>query len=195
MKLRREVPLYLIIGKSTELVRRIRRFTAAKKKCIVLKHISDKQRNQVDDVTTHDLQTFKAVTYSTLTDFINHENLYHVDVIGIDEGQWFKDVVWLSEILANCGKIVIIAALDGSFQRKPFLYLDGSSILNLIPLAEEVIKLTAICQYCSKSASFTKRIVESKEIELIGGAESYHATCRACFYKEEEEKEYPHEKL
>ena len=78
--------------------------------------------------------------------------------------------------LAENGKIVIIAALDGTFQRKPF-----GSILELIPAAEKVIKLTAVCAVCGADACFTQRIVNSEEIELIGGAELYRPVCRACF--------------
>jgi thymidine kinase len=51
------------------------------------------------------------------------------DVIGIDEGQFFADVVTFSEKMANLGKVVLVAALDGTFQRKPF-----GCILDLIPL-------------------------------------------------------------
>ncbi len=43
------------------------------------------------------------------------------------------------------GVIVMVAALDGTFQRKPF-----GNIINLLPVAEKVTKLTAVCVYCSK---------------------------------------------
>ena len=42
-------------------------------------------------------------------------------------------MVEYAERWANAGKTVIVAALDGTFQRKPF-----NQILQLIPLAEEV---------------------------------------------------------
>jgi len=59
--------------------------------------------------------------------------------------------------MANKNKIVLIAALDGTFERKPF-----GNIISLIPLAEKVLKLNAVCVYCANEAAFTKRIVESK---------------------------------
>jgi thymidine kinase len=74
---------------------------------------------------------------------------------------------------------VVVAALDGTFERKAF-----GRIINLIPLAERVTKLCAVCVYCTKEAGFTKRIVESKEIQLIGGAEMYKPVCRSCFFLE-----------
>jgi len=47
--------------------------------------------------------------------------------------------------------------LDGTFQRKPF-----GTILNLIPLAENVTKLSAVCMDCGNEAAFTKRIIDNQ---------------------------------
>ena len=74
----------------------------------------------------------------------------------------------------------MVAALDSTFQRKPF-----GNIINLLPVAEKVTKLTAVCVYCGNEASFTQRVVESNEVELIGGDESYKPACRKCFNKSE----------
>jgi hypothetical protein len=46
--------------------------------------------------------------------------LSHQDVIGIDEGSFFPDIVSFCEVQANRGKVVIVASLDGTFQRKEF---------------------------------------------------------------------------
>ena len=61
--------------------------------------------------------------------------------------------------MANEGKTVIVAALDGTFQRQPF-----GSILNLVPMAESVIKLKAVCMICFSDAAFTKRLGSEKEV-------------------------------
>jgi hypothetical protein len=63
------------------------------------------------------------------------------------------------EELANLGKIVIVAALDGTFQRVGF-----GNILNLIPLAESVVKLSAVCMVCFGNASFTKRTCNETKV-------------------------------
>ena len=102
------------------------------------------------------------------------------DVIGIDEGQFFPDLVDFCDEMANAGKIVIVAALDGDFRRKPF-----GSVLELVPLAESVTKLTAVCTSCFGTASFSKRIVNDTAVECIGGADKYIAVCRACFHKDD----------
>lgn len=61
--------------------------------------------------------------------------------------------------MANRGKIVIVAALDGTYQRVGF-----GNILSLVPLAESVIKLTAVCMSCFSEAAYTKRIGQEKEV-------------------------------
>ncbi|XP_066292720.1 thymidine kinase, cytosolic-like isoform X3 [Branchiostoma lanceolatum] len=96
-------------------------------------------------------------------------------VIGIDEGQFFPDVVPFCDEMANQGKTVIVAALDGTFQKKGF-----GDILNLVPLAESVIKLQAVCMSCYNHASYTKRLGQETEVEVIGGCEKYMAVCRDC---------------
>ena len=77
---------------------------------------------------------------------------------------------------------MLVAALDGTFDRKGF-----GNIINLIPISEKVTKLCAVCVYCTSEAAFTRRIVESKEIQLIGGDEMYKPVCRICFFKEQPE--------
>jgi thymidine kinase len=67
------------------------------------------------------------------------ELLSTVDVVAIDEGQFFADLTDYCELWANQGKICIVSALDGTFERKPF-----PSVIGLISLAEEVMKLSGI---------------------------------------------------
>jgi thymidine kinase len=90
---------------------------------------------------------------------VSINRLYCTFPIGIDEGQFFPDIVEFSEKMANLGKTVMVAALDGTFQRKGF-----ASVLELVPLAEHVVKLTAVCMNCFGEGSYTKRISADKEV-------------------------------
>jgi len=99
------------------------------------------------------------------------------EVIGIDEGQFFPDLVSFAEEAANLGKIVIVSALDGTFQRKPF-----GSVLDLIPMSESVVKLNAVCMQCQQDAAFSLRTSDESSVEVIGGADKYHAVCRKCYF-------------
>ncbi|KAM4691078.1 thymidine kinase, cytosolic [Rhinophrynus dorsalis] len=162
-------------GKSTELMRRVRRFQIAQYKCMVVKYAKD-TRYSKEHLATHDRNTMAAVTACQLRDVVSEA--LTCSVIGIDEGQFFPDTVEFCEEMANNGKTVIVAALDGTFQRKAF-----GDILNLVPLAESVVKLNAVCMECYREASYTKRLGAEKEVEVIGGAEKYHSVCRPCFFR------------
>ena len=57
--------------------------------------------------------TKKALKTSKLMEVANVCEGY--DVIGVDEGQFFQEIVEFCELLANQGKIVVVSALDGTF--------------------------------------------------------------------------------
>lgn len=163
-------------GKTTELMRRVKRHEAAQRRCVIIKHCAD-TRYSKNCVATHDRQTLAAWSCAKLND-VAHEVLRY-DVVGVDEGQFFPDLISFCEFLANQNKIVIVAALDGTFQRKPF-----GQVLELIPMAEKVEKLNSICMHCCADAAFTKRITsDTPTVEIdIGGADKYAAVCRKCFF-------------
>ena len=71
------------------------------------------------------------------------------------------DLVECAEQWANNGKHILVSALDATFQRKPF-----NNVLELIPLAESVIKLTAVCSDCHSSASFTRRLTAETDVQV-----------------------------
>ncbi|XP_016118816.1 thymidine kinase, cytosolic-like isoform X2 [Sinocyclocheilus grahami] len=158
---------------STELMRRVRRFQVAQYSCLLVKYAKDTRYSQTG-MATHDMSTMEAVPASCLRDV--RTLALQACVIGIDEGQFFPDTVEFCEEMANMGKTIVVAALDGTFQRKAF-----GNILNLVPLAESVVKLNAVCMQCFKEAAYTKRLGAEQEVEVIGGADKYHAVCRECY--------------
>jgi len=160
-------------GKSTELIRRLKRYQVAKYQVLIIKYAKD-VRYDVLNISTHDKQTLPAICATSLTDLTKQAENF--DVIGIDEGQFFPDIAWAEE-MANLGKIVLISALDGTYQRKPF-----ENIMQIIPLAESVNKLSAVCMNCFGEGSFSKRITAEESLEVIGGADKYMAVCRKCFH-------------
>ncbi|KAH0790945.1 thymidine kinase family protein [Histomonas meleagridis] len=164
----------MFAGKTTELLRRIKRAELARFQCIIIKYAKD-DRYSTDKVSTHDMNTQSAFSTNLLIPC--YEMCSKYDVIGVDEGQFFPDIVEFSEKLANNGKVVIIAGLDGTYQRKPF-----GNLIYLISKCEKITKLTAICTETGSEASFTQRTIKSDEIELIGGANMYRAASRKSFF-------------
>ncbi|KAF4144839.1 Thymidine kinase domain-containing protein [Phytophthora infestans] len=158
-----EGSLQLIIGpmfsgKSTELIRRIHRYQHAKLDCLVVKYLFD-TRHSEEMLSTHDKVFVEAMPVQALAEV--RPFLKEYDVIGIDEGQFYPDLVEFCQEAANLGKVVVVAALDATFERKAF-----DNVIELIPTAEKVIKLNAICSSCGQDAAFTRRLVADKTLEV-----------------------------
>ena len=162
-------------GKSTELLRRIRRFKVRDDSCMLLKTKDNRYINDHDKVVTHDQFNFLEAFSCDLL-FDKQQEACHYDVIGIDEGQFFSDIIQFSEFMANLGKIVIIACLDSDFRREPF-----GNICQLIAKAEKVTKLSSICHYCKEDAAFSARLTHETAIKVIGGRDKYRPVCRSCY--------------
>lgn len=166
----------MFAGKTTELMRRVKRELFAQRRCAIVKYAKDNRYSDNTQLATHDKNMISATfAFSQLSEF--GERWRDYDVVAIDEGQFFPDVATFSKEAADHGVKVIISALDGDFQRRPF-----GKIPELIPLCDTLIKVTAVCMMCQcREAPFTKRIVAGNQQELIGGAEMYAATCRRCY--------------
>ncbi|KAL1140870.1 hypothetical protein AAG570_000798 [Ranatra chinensis] len=161
-------------GKTSEMIRRLQRYRLAGYKCLVIRYAHD-TRYSSDSVATHDGFTEPAVQATRLNKDVGQLALQY-SVIGIDEGQFFPDIIEFCDWLADQKKIVVVAGLDGTYQRVGF-----GNFLSLIPLAESVVKLSAVCMSCSRSAPFTKRISNDTEVEVIGGVDKYMAVCQMCY--------------
>ena len=170
-------------GKSTRLIGLIRKYTYKAKKTIMIKFIADKRYSEKSEVVTHDLLKYDSIECKNLRE--NLEKIKTYDVIGVDEGQFFPDLVEVCEELALMKKTIIIAALNGDFRMEPF-----PVIANLIPKADKIKLLKAYCFNCHKDANYSLRIVQSNDTVLIGADEAYKPACREChvFFSKEREK-------
>lgn len=161
-------------GKTTELMRLIKRFNISKKTTVIIKYHKDTRYGTASEAISHDRQKLVAIPASSLMMVFPLVETY--DVIGIDEGQFFNDLRPFCEEMANRGKKVIVAALDGTYTKAPF-----GQVTEMIPLCERVKKLSAVCVYCGGKASFSLRISAEDTVEVIGGSEKYCSVCRKCY--------------
>lgn len=158
----------------------VERFYIAKKRCIIVKYINDVRYDHlsvVGSVVTHakrEYEQLETVVTHKLADIL--DTLLHYDVIGVDEAQFYPDVVDILQLLANMGKIIFCAALDADFMAQPF-----RDIPRLIAIAEEVVKLHAVCK-CGALASYTSRLTDDTDVEKIGGSDMYASLCRSCMW-------------
>jgi thymidine kinase len=175
-------------GKSEELIRRLKRARIARQRVACFKPDIDLRYHRTA-IASHSSQTHEAMTVANVERL--REELYpqlkDVEVIGIDEAQFFDDgIIPLSMELVHLGKRVLIAGLDTTFTAEPF-----GPIPALMAIADEVTKLSAVCMQCGAPAIHTQRLGQSQELVVVGAAGLYEARCRACFkpYLDEHETE------
>lgn len=171
----------MFAGKSEELIRLARRALYAKKKVQVFKPAIDKRYDEAM-VVTHMGVKHEAVPIGSVAE-LESKIQPETQVVVVEEAQFFdQSLVDLAVDLADHGRHVILAGLDQDFRRQPF-----GPMPTLLAVADEVIKLRAICMNCGNPASHTYRVIDGRPahkddpIILIGATEAYEARCRACF--------------
>ena len=168
-------------GKTTELLRNAKRYQSIGKKIMVLNYTLDKRYGN-NSVISHDSLNIPAHMICDLNELftnIDLNNEYNEsEYIFINEGQFFKNLKDFCEKSANIyNKHIYVCGLDGDYKQEKF-----GELIDLIPICESVVKLTALCKICGKNACFTKRIVESDETVLIGNGNMYQAVCRKHYF-------------
>jgi thymidine kinase len=150
----------------------------AKKKCIIVKYAEDTRYNHLSKSggmithSKHEYSNVPIITAVTLGSVCTDG----VDVIGVDEAQFYSDAPEIIAKWAKRGIKVIVAALDSTWQGKPF-----GRVAEIISLSDHVEKLNAVCMRCNADAPFTCKIAGNGSIEEIGGSDKYIAACRKCF--------------
>ena len=163
-------------GKTEELIRRLKRAKIANLKVEIFKPQIDTRYHETE-VVSHDSNSIMSTPVSSSQNILLLSS--DVEVVGIDEAQFFDDgLPDVCEQLANRGIRVIIAGLDMDFLGRPF-----GPIPALLAKAEYITKVHAICVRCGALANHSYRLVESDTKVLLGEKESYEPRCRECFEK------------
>ncbi len=161
-------------GKTEELIRRMKRAKIAQQKIIIFKPKVDTRYSE-EMVVSHDAKSIESVPVSKAEEILELANDY--EVIGIDEAQFFSDIlVEVCNRLADRGVRVIVAGLDMDFAGKPF-----GPIPRLMAIAEYVSKVHAICMRCGNLAQYSHRLSDSDKQFLLGEKDVYEPLCRKCY--------------
>ena len=172
----------MFAGKTTSLINKaneIYNFTD-KSEILMINHSSDIRYSENTFITSHDNIKIPCIAMSSLSTILKTGDNDDIDLskikyIFINEGQFFDDLYTIiKKILFEYKIIIYICGLDGDYKQDPF---PNCKLLDLIPLSTTIIKLYAKCSYCINKAPFTKRIINSTNIYLVGGAESYQPVC------------------
>jgi thymidine kinase len=176
-------------GKTEELIRLLRRADLAGKKIVVVKpRLDHRTAEEIASRRSNGSESRDFATSGTyparpiegpqeLADLIEQER---PNILGIDEAQFFKP--WLHDYLMGLIRhhkdsdlLILVAGLDMDAWVRPFGIMP-----QLMALADEVQKETAICFRCKGPAMLTQKLVASNQQVEVGDSEIYEARCRNC---------------
>lgn len=172
-------------GKTSELIRLVEREVYAKKKGAIFKPSLD-NRYSVKEVVSHNGLRYDA--YSVLASKSGISRIPSVaaesglDVVGVDEVQFFPtEVVDVLDGLAGAKK-VIVCGLNMNFRAEPF-----DTTMLLAARSDRVRYLSAVCVVCGQEATRTQRLIDGEPAPkksptiVVGGKELYEPRCRDCY--------------
>jgi thymidine kinase len=165
----------MFCGKSEELIRLCNREGYAKRKVQAFKPIID-ARYGLEKISSHIGRSIEATPVKEATE-IPALIEAGTSVVAIDEAQFFTpDIVGVCDALANRKLRVLVAGLDLDAWGKGF-----GPVPLLMAIADRVVKLSAICTVCGKSAIRSQRISANRDQILVGAKSDYESRCRLHF--------------
>ena len=161
-------------GKTEELIRRLNRARIAKQKVEIFKPKLD-TRYDHRQIVSHDAHAIPSTPVDSASQILFLTQ--GVEVVGIDEAQFFDDeLTHVCNRLANSGIRVIVAGLDMDYLGKPF-----GPMPSLIATAEYVTKIHAVCMNCGDLANYSHRIIQDEQLVVLGEKDAYEPLCRKCY--------------
>lgn len=169
-------PMYS--GKSTRAIDTIKKLKQVGIKVLVVKHAID-DRYVANSICSHDMVTETCTPITNLEQVMQSDEYKNSKVIVIEEAQFFTDLYQSVQKMLKGTKTVYLYGLNGDFKKQRF-----GRIIDLIPYAEHVEIVSALCKECKDGthAHFSKRIVGSNDQVAVGAADSYVAVCRKHHY-------------
>ncbi len=163
-------------GKTEELIRRLRRAKFAGLKVEIFKPSLDNRYSETR-IVSHDDKSIVSTPVDHASSILLLSG--NVDVVGIDEAQFFDNsIVEVCNKLADNGIRVVAAGLDMDFMGKPFGPMPA-----LLAIAEFTTKVHAICMRCGNLAQYSYRKSGEDQVVVLGEKDKYEPLCRTCFNK------------
>lgn len=169
-------------GKSSRILSIVSRYSALRVPILVIKHAADNRYSVANEVVTHDGRRVPCVSVRNFSE-IDGAFLHQFRVIIIEEAQFFEGLVhFVEDLVDGLKRDVFVVGLDGDSNRRSF-----GEILQCIPLADKVEKLTALCHRCADGTPgiFTYRNGHQNQQMIVGGANLYEALCRECYHEKQ----------
>ncbi|MCP2636146.1 thymidine kinase [Microbacterium sp. HD4P20] len=173
----------MFAGKSEELLRRVRRARIAGLSVDVVSHALDDRRGE-GQISSHSGLAVPSRSVADVDALVAGVSGRGLDVVAIDEAQFFgRDLVEAVDTLVAADVTVMVAGLCVTFDGRPF-----EPLPSLMAIADDVLKLTAVCAVCGADAAYHQRLSPDDPGDprvptpaQVGGIESYQARCRRHF--------------
>jgi thymidine kinase len=164
-------------GKSSYALAYIRKQKAIQRNVLAVKPAIDNRYSQQDEIVTHNQERVPCIVWDSTTPLIPNRFMLQADCVVVEEAQFFKGLPTFCEYMLGIGKHLVLVGLDGDAHRQPF-----REILDCIPHANKVVKLSALCLRCKDAteAPYTRYKENSDQTGSqvdVGGAEKYEAVC------------------
>jgi len=168
-------PMYA--GKSTALLNQLNVYNRCYKTAYVTHSIDNRHYLSHNPCISKNLEQ-TSIAYIQCP-VLDTAKLSQYDVIGIDEAQFFDELTEPVIELARLNKIIVVAGLDADSNQKPF-----TGLMELIPYAVSVTKLTSICSMCMEEnngiinlAPMTIKKIKNNDRIQVGQEDIYSVTC------------------
>lgn len=167
----------MFAGKSSAAVARVARAKVLGWNTLIITSALDTRYSTSNSINTHDGTSIPAVKLNKLSEILTFGDFHSAKLVVIEEAQFFSDLYDMVTLAVEIHrKNVVVIGLDGDSERKPF-----GDILKLIPYADTITRLTALCKRCGDGspAHFTALVEGSKDTQVcVGGSDKYEAMCR-----------------
>jgi len=177
-------------GKTSRLIELMKRESLSGKRVLLFKSDIDTRYN-TSEVAAHTGLRLNAVPLSIDKEGVEklRKLAAEAEVIGVDEAQFWGVDTGLADALddlANEGKKVYVSMLNKDNTGKAF-----SSAREILPIADEIQTLTAVCARCGGDATVVQRVrsgvaVFEPETFVAGeeGLQIHESRCRVCFERQ-----------
>jgi thymidine kinase len=178
----------MFAGKSSHILSLVSRHAAIGTSVLVIKHLSDTRYVYGEDnIVTHDQRRATCASVQYLGHVVLRDRIKDHQVIIVDEAQFFPELVpFVKYVVEELGKNLYLVGLDGDIHREPF-----GEILDCIPLADRIQKLTSFCHSCADGTpglfSYRSNGEQDQQV-IIGGRDIYESVCRACYLRRKREE-------
>lgn len=178
----------MFAGKSSAIQSIVRRHQSLGWKVFVITNSMDTRYSDSPMIVNHDKQMMPAVATDKLMPMLETQEYKESRLVVVEEAQFFPDLIpFIEAVVDSDGKHAVVVGLDGDADRRPF-----GHVLDLVPMADRVTKLTAMCKHCGDGTpaiftfahnTDTEAAIASGSVINVGADEKYVPLCRKHFLK------------